>query len=164
MAVMQLFYDYECPFCARGYAYLKELLDKYPGIKVEYIPVEAHPRPEDHPPHTDLCCQAFYIARDLGADMEAFHDVMFREVSGTWRNVEDKAVLLDIVREVVDPDRFLEILESDKYAKRVEENNDLAYEHEGVWAVPAFRMDGRKLDAAEGVGVTFEQVEAFLKG
>jgi hypothetical protein len=31
-----------------------------------------------------------------------------------------------------------------------------------VWVVPAFRMDGRKLDSVGGVGVTKAQLDAFM--
>lgn len=41
---------------------------------------------------------------------------------------------------------------------------DYAYEQSGVWAIPSYRMDGKKLDAREGVGVPKEQLKAFLKG
>jgi dTDP-glucose 4,6-dehydratase len=55
-----------------------------------------------------------------------------------------------------------------KYAKQIDENNDLAYEKSGVWFVPAFRMfqDGKltaKLDAQGGAGVSQEELRAFLK-
>jgi hypothetical protein len=53
-------------------------------------------------------------------------------------------------------------MESGKYAAKVKENNDLAYDSEGVWYVPAFRMNGKKLDAKGGVGVSREELAAFL--
>jgi predicted DsbA family dithiol-disulfide isomerase len=164
MSVMQIFYDYECPYCRRGYGYFLEFIGEYPGIEVEWRPVEAHPRPENHHPHTDLCVQSFYAARELGVDLPAFHGAMFQAVSGERRDVEKIDVLAGIVKDLVDADKFRAILESGKYARQVNENNDLAYEQSGVWALPAFRMEGRKLDALEGVGVTKEQVRDFLAG
>lgn len=162
MPVMQIFYDYECPYCKRGYEYLLEFIGEHPEIEIEWRPVEAHPRPENHPPHTDLCVQSFYVARDLGADLAAFHRAMFQAVSAERRNVEKADVLADIVKDLMDAAKFRAVLESGKYAPQVTENNDLAYEQSGVWAVPAFRMNGKKLDAVEGVGVTKEQVRDFL--
>jgi predicted DsbA family dithiol-disulfide isomerase len=159
---MQIFYDYECPYCKRGYEYLLEFIGEHPEIEIEWRPVEAHPRPENHPPHTDLCVQSFYVARDLGADLAAFHRAMFQAVSAERRNVEKADVLADIVKDLMDAAKFRAVLESGKYAPQVTENNDLAYEQSGVWAVPAFRMNGKKLDAVEGVGVTKEQVRDFL--
>jgi len=34
----------------------------------------------------------------------------------------------------------------------------------GVWAVPSYRMDGRKLDSIENVGITKRQLTDFLSG
>jgi predicted DsbA family dithiol-disulfide isomerase len=89
---------------------------------------------------------------------------MFQAVSVERRNVEKIDVLVDIVKDLADAGAFRALLESDKYAGQVTENNDLAYEQSGVWAVPAFRMNGKKLDAVEGLGVTREQVRDFLAG
>ena len=159
---IQVFYDYECPYCKRGYESLLELLPHYPSIEIEWRPVESHPRPEDHSPHTDLCLQSFYVAQEMGADMAQFHALMFQAVSIERRNVEDPVILAGIVKEILDGEKFLNILKSGKYASKVNENNDLAYEKEGVWYVPAFRVGDQKLDAKGGVGVSKEELKNFL--
>jgi predicted DsbA family dithiol-disulfide isomerase len=164
MAKMQFFFDYECPFCKKGYEYYLEFIGEHPEIEVEWRPVEAHPRPEDHPPHTDLSCAAYYAARELGADSPAFFAALFQAVAIERKNVENVDVLCDILKGLLDVAKFRAIIESGKYAKQVEENNDLAYEKSGVWFVPAFRMDGKKLDAKGGAGVSREEVRDFLKG
>jgi predicted DsbA family dithiol-disulfide isomerase len=164
MKKLQIFYDYECPFCKRGYEYLTEFIGDHPEIEIEWRPIESHPRPEDHPPHTDLACQSYYIAKELGADMPKFHAAMFQAVAGERQNVESPEVLCSILKDLLDTAKFKAILESGKYAKQVDENNDLAYEKNGVWFVPAFRMDGKKLDAEGGAGVKKEDLRKFLKG
>jgi predicted DsbA family dithiol-disulfide isomerase len=168
MAKMQIFFDFECPYCKLGYEYLQEFIGNHPEIEIEWRPVEAHPRPENHPPHTDLSCQGYYIARELNADMPKFFAALFQAGAIERRNVEKADVLVDIVKDILDGAKFKAILESGKYARQIDENNDLAYEKSGVWFVPAFRMkrtDGseKKLDAQGGVGVTREQVKAFLE-
>jgi predicted DsbA family dithiol-disulfide isomerase len=164
MAVMQVFFDYECPFCKIGYEYLLKQIDDYPDIEIEWCPIEAHPLPEDHPPHTYLACQTFYIAKELGADMPAFHAAMYQAIAIERQNVEDPEVLCRLLKDIVDTDKLRTILDSGKYAKQIDENNDLAYEKSGVWFIPAFRMDGRKLDAKGGVGITLDELHNFLKG
>jgi len=159
---MQFFYDYQCPFCKKGNEYLAENIGSRPDIEVERIPVEAHPRPEEGHPHTDLACQSYYIARDLGADMNAFHTTMFQAVCVERQNVEKPEVLCSILKDLVDTGKFRSILDSGKYAKKAEENNDLAYEKSGVWCLPAFRMDGQKLDAKGGMGITAKDLRKFL--
>ena len=163
MAKMQVFYDYECPYCKTGYEYLMEQIGSYPNIEIEWIPVEAHPRPEDCHPHTDLACQGYYIAEELGADIHAFHSAMYQAVAIEKQNVEKPEVLCKILEGIVDTGKFRTILESGKYAKQVEKNNDLAYEKNGVWYVPAFRMDGKKLDAKGSLGITPEELKKFFR-
>jgi predicted DsbA family dithiol-disulfide isomerase len=168
MKKLQIFYDYECPYCKKGYEDFLETVKSQPDFELEWRPIESHPRPEDHQPHTDLACQSYYLARELGADMPAFHAAMFQAVAIERQNVEKPEVLANILKGIVDGEKFLSILKSGKYAKQTDENNDLAYEKSGVWFVPSFRMfqDEKltaKLDAQGGIGVTREELQAFLK-
>ena len=163
MAKMQVFFDYECPYCKKGYEYLLEQIHSHPSIEIEWRPIESHPEPENHSPHTCLACQSYYIAEELGANMNAFHKAMYQAISIERKNVEKPEVLCDILEGIVDTDKFRAILESGKYAKQIDENNDLAYEKSGVWFVPAFRMNGKKLDAKGGIGISPEELRDFLK-
>ena len=163
MAKLQFFFDYECPYCKIGYEYFIKQIGDYPDIEVEWIPVEAHPRPESSHPHTDLACQGYYAALELGADMNAFHAALYQAVAIEKQNVEKPEVLCCILKDIVDTGKFRAILDSGKYAKQVEKNNDLAYKKSGVWYVPAFRMNGKKLDAKGGAGITPKDLQRFLK-
>jgi predicted DsbA family dithiol-disulfide isomerase len=164
MKLLQVFFDYECPYCKKGYQYLLEQIGNHPGIEIEWRPIESHPLPEDHPPHTYLACQSYYIAKELGTDMEAFHAAMYQAVLIERQNVEKPEVLCGILKGIVDAEKFRAILESGKYAAKIDENNDLAYEKSGVWFVPAFRMGDKKLDAKGGIGINAEELREFLKG
>ena len=162
MAKLQVFYDYLCPYCKTGHEYLQKEIAAYPDIEIEWRPVESHPEPEDYHPHTHLACQSYYAARELGADMDAFHTAMYRAVVDEGRNVEKAEVIAEVLKGIVDTDRLRGILESGRYAKQVDENNELAFEKSGVWFVPAFRMNGNALDAKGGVGVTAKELRDFL--
>jgi predicted DsbA family dithiol-disulfide isomerase len=162
MAKMQIFYDYECPYCKKGYGYLLEQIGSHPEIEIEWRPVESHPLPENHPPHTYLACQAYYIAKELGADMPAFHAAMYQAVATERQNVEQADVLCAILEGIVDTAAFRAILDSGKYAKQVDENNALA-DDSSVWFLPAFRMNGKKLDARGGIGISPQELRAFLE-
>ena len=162
MAKIQFFFDYECPYCKKGYEFLIEAMKKHSDIEIEYLPIEAHPLPEVHPPHTYLAGQCYYIALELGADMPKFHAAMYQEISIKRRNVDDPQVLCNILKGIVDSDKLRSLLDSGKYAGRIDENNDLAYEKSGVWYVPAFRMNGKKLDAQGGIGVSAAELKKFL--
>jgi predicted DsbA family dithiol-disulfide isomerase len=155
MSKLQFFYGYECPFCKRGYEHLMEQIADHREIEIEWIPVEVDPG-------SDLSCQSYYIAKELGADIDAFHKAMYRAVSVEGRNAENPEVLCNILEGIVDTDKFRAILESGKYSKQTKENNDLAYEKSGVWYVPALRMNGKKLDARGGAGISPAELRNFL--
>jgi predicted DsbA family dithiol-disulfide isomerase len=162
MYKLEVFFDYACPFCLRGHGYLKELHPSYPQIEIVWRPCEAHPRPESHGPHTDLCIQGMLFAMDHGADIWAYHDRMFEAAQKDRIDIEDIGALAESLRGLLDAGALRESLQNGEYAQAVEEGNRYAYDQSGVWAVPSYRMDGRKLDSAEGIGITKQQLEAFM--
>ena len=163
MRRLEFFFDYECPFCKRGHEYLMEALKKHPGIEVIWKPCEAHPRPEDHPNHTDLCIQGYYQVAETGGDVLTYHERLYDAIHKDRINIEDLDTLAAYVADITD-DGYKAAIKENKYADKLAEGNNYAYEKNEVWFLPAFRMDGKKLDAAGGVGVTREQVEEFLEG
>ena len=162
MRKLEFFYDYECPHCKRGYEFLLEALKKHDDISVNWCPCEAHPRPEEHPPHTDLCLQGYFYVKENGGDVMEYHKLMFDAIHTDRIDVEDSAVLAAYVSDLVDEQEYLSALRDGTYAKIQAEGNDYAYEKNEVWFLPAYRMDGKKLDAKGGIGVTVEEVEEFL--
>lgn len=161
MPVVEMFFDYSCPYCLRGHNDLVTVIADYPQIQMKWMPCEAHPRPEPGP-HIDLALQGMLFARDNGADLWAFHERMYDAVIRRRIDREDIAQLADAVRDLVDAEAFAKALREGKYAKEQQGINDYAYEESGVWAVPSFRMEGKKLDALEGVGVTQAQIRALF--
>jgi 2-hydroxychromene-2-carboxylate isomerase len=88
---------------------------------------------------------------------------MYQAIAIERRNVEKPEALCEILKDLLDTVKLRAALDSGKYAKQIDENNDLAYEKSGVWFVPAFRMNGNKLDAKGGVGVSKAELREFLK-
>ena len=162
MRKLEVFFDYICPFCLKGYEYLRELLPQYPDVEIVWRPCEAHPRPERHGRHSDLCIQGLFYAIDNGADIWGYHDRMFNAAIKERANIEDPEVLAVHVQDLLDPKAFLSVLQSGAFNKAVSDTNDYAYEQSGVWVLPAFRMEKHKLDAIEGIGVTKAQLEALI--
>jgi len=64
---------------------------------------------------------------------------------------------------LLNADGFRDALKSGKYRDIQRNANVYAFEKSGVWVVPSYRMDGRKLDAVEDVDVTMTQLNAFVK-
>ncbi|MFP3155635.1 DsbA family protein [Lachnospiraceae bacterium ZAX-1] len=164
MRKLEIFFDYECPFCKLGYEYLMELLPKHSDIEIIWKPCEAHPRPESNSPHSDLVLQALLFALDHGVkDEHEFHRRMYQAVASERQNVEIIDTVVNIVGDLVDADALKASLKNGEYAERQSKLNDYAYNENGVWFIPAFRMGIKKLDAAGGVGVTKQQLVEFLK-
>ena len=164
MRKLEVFFDYACPYCLKGHEYLMELLPEYTDIEVIWRACEAHPRPEVYGKYSDLCVQGLLYAMDQGIELLDFHERMYRAALKDKVNIEDPVALADYFKGLFDPVAFRDALMSGKYKQAGLDANDYAYEKSGVWYVPSYRMDGGKLDAAGGVGVTKAQLADFLKG
>lgn len=162
MTELEVFFDYACPYCMRAYAYLKELVPCRPQLEILWRPCEAHPRPDPYGPHSQLCIRGFFFASEQGADLWAYHDRMFRAALKECIDLENADVLAACVDGLLDAGAFRAALQSGKYVRAQRAANDYAYERSGVWVVPAFRMNGKRLDAPEDVGVTKAQLARFL--
>jgi len=168
MRKIEVFFDYACPYCLAGHGYLKALLRKHPDIEPVWRPCEAHPHPERYGPHSDLCIRGMFFARDRGVDLWAYHERMYRLALKDRADIEDAGALTrgaaDLFANPSDAEAFRAALQSGAYADELGRANDHAYEKSGVWAVPSYRMEGRKLDAIEGIGVTKRQLDDFMRG
>ncbi|MCL2833645.1 MAG: DsbA family protein [Treponema sp.] len=158
MNKVQFIYDYQCPFCKKGFDILAELLPGYPKIEIEWVPVESNPGPGANP-----CIEACYTAMELGADMVKYNASVFKAIFNEGRNTNKPDVLAGIAEKFVNRADFSKLLKSGKYTSKNKENNDLAYEKEGVWYVPSLRAGGLKLDAKGGVGISRDELKAFLE-
>jgi predicted DsbA family dithiol-disulfide isomerase len=159
---LEIFFDYACPYCLQGHRHLTELIPDYPEIDMVWHPCESHPRPDRFGPHSDLCIQGYFFAVENGVDIWAYHDRMYRAALKEHVNIESIDELSDFVRDLVDADAFRLALRQGIYHKALAEANKLAFEYSGIWVVPAYRMEGCRLDAVEDVGVTKEQLRSFL--
>ncbi len=163
MNVLEVFYDYACPYCMRAHALLHQALEPHPDIEVVWRPCEAHPRPDSYGPHSDLLIRGYFYARDAGADVMEYHDRMYGAALVKRVNVEDAGTVVAQAQGLLDTDGLDKALRSGGYADELNRANGYAYDENGVWAVPAYRMNGAALDAVENVGVNKAQLERFLK-
>ena len=161
MRKLEVFFDYACPFCQTGHEYLMELLPSHADIEVVWRACEAHPRPEVYGRYSDLCVQALIYAAEQGADLPEFHARMYNAALKDGVDIESPEALARCFEHLPG---LRDALQSGRYAQAVIDANDYAYEQSGVWFVPAYRMGGRKLDAAGGKGVTKAQLAEFLSG
>ena len=91
-----------------------------------------------------------------------YHEIMYRAAPKDQIDIENIYALSACVEGLLDPDAFYTAISSGKYHKALVLANDYAYEHSGIWAVPAYCMNSRKLNSLEGVGVTKAQLAKFV--
>ena len=162
MNKLEVFFDYTCPYCLYGHNYLLGLLPEFPYAETVWRPCEAHPRPETYGPHSDIMIRGMFIVKELGADIMEYHRLMYDAAHKDRIDVESIEAVSDYVKNFTDAGKFRAALASGAYVKELDEANDYAYEKSGVWVIPAYRMNGKKLDSKGGVGVTKEELKKFL--
>jgi len=164
MRKMEMFFDYSCPYCLIGHDYLVELMPDFPDVEVIWRPCEAHPRPEEYERYSDLTVGGLLYAFEKNIDLMEFHKRMYHAACKDGVDIEDPVALSKVFEGLLDTDDLAQALKSGKYTQAILDANDYTYEQNDVWFVPAFRMDGKKLNAEGGIGITKEQLKTFMKG
>jgi len=164
MRKLEVFFDYACPYCLRVHDDLLEALALHPDIRVEWRVCEAHPRPEIYERHSDLLARGMFFARECGADLHAYHRCVYHAAIVLRVNIDDPQIVADAVEGIVDRASLLKALSEDLYESELRENNRLAWQEYDFEAVPSYRLDGKLLKSAPGIGVSGRQIEEFLNG
>ncbi|MFP2910294.1 DsbA family protein [Pyxidicoccus sp. 3LFB2] len=155
------FSDYECPFCSRAHATVKQLQQKY-GKKVRVV-MKHHPLPNH--PRARPAALAALAAGEQGKFWE-MHDVLFSNA----RAMQD-ADLERYARELgLDVDRWKKDLTDSRLAERIRKDEALAAKV-GATGTPAFYVNGRFINGAVPLEVfttvvdeELGKAEALVKG
>jgi protein-disulfide isomerase len=140
------FSDFECPFCVRAEATVKEVLAAYPGkIRLVYrdYPLPNHSK-------APKAAEAAHCAGDQGKYWE-MHERLF--ASGNEIDVPDLKKYAGELK--LEQAKFEKCLDSGEKTKLVEEHRK-AGEEAGVSGTPAFFVNGRMINGAQ-------PLEAFKK-
>jgi len=167
MPVIEVFFDYTCPFCQRGLGFLWELLPGYPRVQIDWKPVEAHPRLEEpwHRPYVDKAVQGALFVKCRGGDEAAYHKRILRAYYDEHHDLEDVGMLTACAKDLGLPAKeFWDALEKSTFAEAQLEANEYAYGLKKVWAVPTLICGDRRLDALLNVGITKKQIQKLLEG
>jgi len=163
MRKLEVFFDYTSVYCLMAHKNLAELLPQYTDIEVVWRPCESHPQPEGRK-RSDLCIQGLFFATEQGIDSWAYHKRIFDAIFVERVNIEKPEALARSVRKLIDPDAFLDAIKGGAYKQALDDANEYAGEKAGVQSVPAYRLDGKKLDSEENAGVSKQQLIDFLQG
>lgn len=162
MPKLEVFFDYACPYCLRGHEYLAEMIPQFPQIELEWLPCEAHPRPDRYGPHSDLCAQGMYFALEHGVDIWKYHDLMYGAALKARIDIENIDVLAEYAGGLLDSEDFRAVLKSRQYEGILLENNRLAWAIHRFSAVPSFVMNGKTLVSAPDIGVSKDRLMRFM--
>ena len=145
------FFDYECPYCARGERMLGELERRYPSVRVAF-----KQRPLPFHEHAALAARAALAADEQGRFAE-YHARIFASQSAL-----DRASLERYATELgLDLGRFREALDSPRVAARIDDDRTQADEL-GVAGTPTFFVNGRRVVGAQPLDQLTPLVEASL--
>jgi predicted DsbA family dithiol-disulfide isomerase len=161
--VLEVLFDYVCPYCYKIHADLKEIREQYPGLRMRFVPCEAHPRPEQYGMHSDLCVMGMYYCMESGADVWQYHDLIYDAIFVHHINVEDIGALSAYMGELLDEDECKKALTEPAYRDKVTQNNRYAWGQLGLAAVPSLCAGRSVLRAVPGVGITREQIRDFVR-
>lgn len=146
------FSDFQCPFCARANASLRELRERYPeqvAVVYRHFPLE-----EIHP-HAFAAALATECAGEQGR-FEPFHDLLFARQDSIgvkdWASFAEDAGVADLAK-------FQACVEEEKYRPRLEEDIRAA-QRIGVTGTPSFVFDGQMVSGA----LSTDELEEWVRG
>ncbi|MCB0407172.1 MAG: DsbA family protein, partial [Bdellovibrionales bacterium] len=135
--------DFECPYCAKGYDTMKEVMKEYQGkVKVIYkhLPLEFHPMA--------MPAAKYFEAMVIQSPSKAekFHDMIFENQNKLKSQKE--AYLKDAAKKVgADMNKLMKDLDSDAVKKVIEADMAEAKEF-GFSGTPGFLVNGVSLKGA----------------
>lgn len=159
------FSDYQCPFCKRAQATIKDMIERY-GDRVAFgyrhFPLAFHKEADD-------AAMAVECARDQGG-FEVMHEILFNQPDNLFRD-ELKAIAKRI--DLKDLARFNSCLDSEVYASRVA--NDMAVGQSlGITGTPGFiigyynpdngAIEGELISGAQPANIFISSIEKYLQG
>lgn len=166
--VLEVIFDYACPFCYRIHNDLKELHRMYPYIQIKAIPCEAHPRPEQYGKYSDLCVMGMYFCEEHKINVWKYHDAIYKAIFIDKIDYDNVRELAKGLKSIFDGDEemyqdFIKSLTEGHYQEQVLRNNRYAWEELGLPAVPSLCFEGKVIKAVPGVGITGKQIRAFVQ-
>lgn len=150
---VEVWSDFQCPFCAKGAATMKELRTKY-GDQVRFVfrhqPLPMHGQAR-------LAAAASMAAHEQGRFWE-FHDALFAN-----QRALDRASLEALAGKLnLDMERFRRALDSSTWSTYVETEVAEA-QRRGVRGTPTFFVNGQPITGAQPLAVFSKAIDAELQ-
>ncbi|MDO4976539.1 MAG: DsbA family protein [Eubacteriales bacterium] len=160
---VKVYFDFLCPFCYKGVMNMIELMPEFPELMVDWVPCEAHPRPEKRSLYSDIAAEAFLYIKGHKGDMISFIKAVFRAYYVERKSIDDKEVLLECAKDAnVELDRFRASLTRRDYKQDVISNNETIWNIYDAEAVPSFYCRNKQLLSRENRMISKEELRDFL--
>lgn len=142
--VVQMFGDFQCPYCARGAATMNELIKAFPGkvrVVFRHLPLPMHPEAQ-------LASEAAMeaLAQRGPAAFWKLHDLLFKESDAS--NLDRDALLRHAASIGLDIPRFTRALDERTHRAAVEADAKAA-ESAGIRGTPGFVINGYFVSGAQ---------------
>jgi protein-disulfide isomerase len=157
---VQIFADFQCPFCKRVNASLAELDAAYPG-KIRFVwrnlPLPMH---KNAVPAAELAMEAF--AQKGSAGFWKIHDLMFENLGQDPDALEPASLERYAATVGLDPTKVSASFAGHTHKAAIDADADLA-EKAGIHGTPSFVINGYYLSGAQPVGRFKKLVDRALK-
>ena len=162
MKPVAFYFDYICPFCYQSFQDLLKIHSQKSELSIEFHPCEIHPRPEQHGKHSDLCIQGMFLAQELAIDLWEYNKKLFHSHFVDRINVEDLQSLANALKDLIDPELFVQKISSGQYADALKQANREAFSQHKIEVVPHYISEHSVLPSIEGIGISQETLEDYI--
>ena len=142
MRKLEVFFDYNCPYCYKGHLSLLGFVKDKPDLEIVWHPSEISSfKDRSGKNGTDLSLQGMFFAAENNADMWKYHSRIYELKFDREANTHNIDAFVKELGDILDPASLKEALVSGKYKKRLMESNQFAFSKTGVHVVPTYRAD-----------------------
>ena len=142
MKRLEVFFDYNCPYCLKGHEQLLKFVGGRPGLEIVWCPCEISVYKGQVSGGDDVSLRGMFFALDSGVDLWAYHqrayDFIFKDRAYTG----DADGFAKAMEGVLDAEALRLALRDGKYVDRLKASNRFAFTETGVHVVPTYRADG----------------------
>ena len=161
---LEIFYDYSCPYCYEGLNQLKGLIKNHPELELDFMPCEAHPRPEPAKIHSDMAAQLAFFLKDKRIDLREYNDLVYKAHFEEKARIDDVKLLGALASECgVSAEEATAVLKENKYADKLSACNELVWSKLKADAVPGYRYGEKTAFSTGGSLVDLSDVERLIR-
>ncbi|MCL1842197.1 MAG: DsbA family protein [Defluviitaleaceae bacterium] len=143
MEMLEIFFDYHCPYCLKGHAQLLAFAESHPDVELIWHPCEIYKLPGNvyGTKRTDNYIQGMYFAAESGADLWQYHRRVYDLIFSEKVNIENAEVFAKSFEGLLDVSALSHAIKNNKYGEKVAAANNFAFHETGIHVVPTYRAD-----------------------